>query len=50
MLLGYDLDPGHETRTLAGYLAARDELAAAGRSPVTDEMDAARRSSPTSPS
>ena len=24
---------GHETRTLAGYLAARDELAAAGRSP-----------------
>ena len=26
MLLGYDLDPGHETRTLAGYLAARDEL------------------------
>ncbi len=39
MLLGYDLDPGHETRTLAGYLAARDELAAAGRSPVTDEME-----------
>ena len=39
MLLGYDLDPGHETRTLAGYLAARDELAAAGRSPVVDEMD-----------
>jgi len=39
MLLGYDLDPGHETRTLAGYLQARDELAAAGRSPVTDEMD-----------
>ncbi len=39
MLLGYDLDPGHETRTLAGYLAARDELAASGRSPVTDEMD-----------
>ena len=39
MLLGYDLDPGHETRTLAGYLAARDELAAAGASPVTDEMD-----------
>ena len=39
MLLGYDLDPGHETRTLAGYLAARDELAATGRSPVADEMD-----------
>ena len=38
MLLGYDLDPGHEKRTLAGYLAARDELATAGRSPVTDEM------------
>ena len=39
MLLGYDLDPGHETRTLVGYLAARDELAASGPSPVTDEMD-----------
>ncbi len=39
MLLGYDLDPGHETRTLAGYLTARDELAASGRSPVADEMD-----------
>ena len=39
MLLGYDLDPGHEKRTLAGYLAARDELAATGRSPITDEMD-----------
>ncbi|MFL6177403.1 MAG: carboxyl transferase domain-containing protein [Ornithinibacter sp.] len=39
MLLGYDLDPGHERRTLAGYLAARDELAASGRSPVADEMD-----------
>ena len=36
MLLGYDLDPGHETRTLAGYLTARDELAQPGarRSPT----------------
>ena len=38
MLLGYDLDPGHETRTLPGYLWSRDELAASGRSPVVDEM------------
>ena len=38
MLLGFDLDPGHESRTLAGYLAARDELAAAGQWPVDDEM------------
>jgi acetyl/propionyl-CoA carboxylase alpha subunit/acetyl-CoA carboxylase carboxyltransferase component len=38
MLLGYDLDPGHEERTLAGYLTARDELAASGRSLVVDEM------------
>ncbi|HET6968410.1 MAG TPA: biotin carboxylase N-terminal domain-containing protein, partial [Ornithinibacter sp.] len=39
MLLGYDLDPGHESRTLAAYLAARDELAASGRSPVCDEVE-----------
>ncbi|MFQ6173063.1 carboxyl transferase domain-containing protein [Oryzobacter sp. R7] len=38
MLLGYDLDPTHESRTVARYLAARDELAAAGSSPVADEM------------
>ena len=31
MLLGYDLDPGHETRTLAGYLAAARR---AGRAPA----------------
>ncbi|HSO64076.1 MAG TPA: biotin/lipoyl-containing protein, partial [Ornithinibacter sp.] len=39
MLLGYDLDPGHESRTLATYLAARDELASAGHSPVCDEIE-----------
>lgn len=38
MLLGFDLDPTHESRTVARYLAARDELAAGGRSPVGDEM------------
>ncbi|GAA4407366.1 biotin carboxylase N-terminal domain-containing protein [Fodinibacter luteus] len=38
MLLGYDLDPGHEQRTLAGYLEARDALAREGRSPVCDEV------------
>jgi acetyl/propionyl-CoA carboxylase alpha subunit/acetyl-CoA carboxylase carboxyltransferase component len=39
MLLGYDLDPGHESRTLAAYLAARDELAEADTSPICDEME-----------
>ncbi len=38
MLLGFDLDPGHESRTVTAYLAARDELAAGGASPVADEM------------
>ncbi len=39
MLLGYDLDPAHESHMLADYLAARDELAASGRSPVCAEME-----------
>ncbi len=38
MLLGYDVDPTDEGRTLAGYLSARDELAAAGEPPLEDEM------------
>jgi acetyl/propionyl-CoA carboxylase alpha subunit/acetyl-CoA carboxylase carboxyltransferase component len=38
MILGYDLDPDHESRTLAGYLAARDELEAGGESPVAAEI------------
>ncbi len=38
MLLGFDLDPTHESRTVARYLAARDELAASDHSPVADEM------------
>ncbi len=38
MLLGYDLPPDHEQRTLVGYLAARDELAGLGASPVCDEI------------
>ncbi len=37
-LLGYDLDPDHERRTLSRYLAARDELAALGASLVCDEI------------
>ena len=39
MLLGYDLDPRDETGALTDYLAARDELAAAGRPPLEDELD-----------
>ena len=39
MLLGYDLDPAHESHMLADYLAARDELASSGRSPICAEME-----------
>ena len=39
MLLGYDIDPRDEGRTLAGYLAARDELAAQGDSPIAREIE-----------
>ena len=38
MLLGYDLAPDHEERTLARYLAARDGLADLGASLVCDEI------------
>jgi acetyl/propionyl-CoA carboxylase alpha subunit/acetyl-CoA carboxylase carboxyltransferase component len=38
MLLGYDLAPDHEQRTLARYLDARDELADLGASLVCDEI------------
>ncbi|QIM20003.1 ATP-grasp domain-containing protein [Phycicoccus sp. HDW14] len=38
MLLGYDLDPAHESRALEGYLAARDELAGSGAPVVADEL------------
>ncbi len=38
MLLGYDVDPSDEGRTLTGYLAARDELAAAGAAPLVTEL------------
>ncbi|MGL5859757.1 MAG: biotin/lipoyl-containing protein, partial [Phycicoccus sp.] len=39
MLLGYDLDPGHEERTLAAYLGARDALAARGQPSVAAETE-----------
>ncbi len=38
MLLGYDLDPGDEGRTLAAYLAARETLADEGAIPVDREV------------
>ncbi|HOT56640.1 MAG TPA: carboxyl transferase domain-containing protein [Ornithinibacter sp.] len=38
MLLGYDLDPSQEQRTLTGYLEARDEIEASGASPINDEV------------
>ena len=42
ILLGYDVDPADEGRALASYLAARDELATAGRLPLRDELDLLR--------
>ncbi len=39
MLLGYDIVPSDESRTLAAYLAARDELATEGRPPVDREVE-----------
>ncbi|WP_192756715.1 carboxyl transferase domain-containing protein [Actinopolymorpha pittospori] len=39
MLLGFDIDPRGEGEILAGYLAARAELAAAGQAPVTAEIE-----------
>jgi acetyl/propionyl-CoA carboxylase alpha subunit/acetyl-CoA carboxylase carboxyltransferase component len=42
MLLGYDLDPHDEGAALSGYLAARDDLIAAGADVVTSELDLVR--------
>ena len=42
MLLGYDVDPRDEGRTLASYLTARDELASSGQPPVCQEIDLLR--------
>ncbi|HEX2174436.1 MAG TPA: carboxyl transferase domain-containing protein [Nocardioidaceae bacterium] len=39
MLLGYDIDPRDEGHTLADYMRARDELAAARRLPLDAEID-----------
>ena len=39
MLLGFDIDPRDEGEMLAGYLAARTELAAAGEAPVPAEIE-----------
>ena len=38
MLLGYDLDPGDEGRTLAAYLTARQSLSAEGEVPIANEV------------
>ena len=42
LLLGFDLDPRDEGRTVAGYLAARAELVADGLRPVGAETDVLR--------
>jgi acetyl/propionyl-CoA carboxylase alpha subunit/acetyl-CoA carboxylase carboxyltransferase component len=39
MLLGFDLDPRDEGRTLTEYLRAREELAASGQLPLAAEID-----------
>jgi acetyl/propionyl-CoA carboxylase alpha subunit/acetyl-CoA carboxylase carboxyltransferase component len=39
LLLGYDLDPHDEHRTLKQYLAARTELAEAGQRPLAGEIE-----------
>jgi acetyl-CoA carboxylase carboxyltransferase component/biotin carboxyl carrier protein len=38
MLLGYDLDPGDEGRTLAAYLTARQSLSAESEVPIANEV------------
>ncbi|HEU5333840.1 MAG TPA: carboxyl transferase domain-containing protein [Actinocrinis sp.] len=38
LLLGFDVDPHDEHRVLAGYLAARAELASAGQRPLAEEI------------
>jgi len=42
MLLGFDLDPRDEGRTLTEYLRAREELAETGRLPLDAETDLLR--------
>jgi acetyl/propionyl-CoA carboxylase alpha subunit/acetyl-CoA carboxylase carboxyltransferase component len=39
LLLGFDVDPHDERRVLAGYLAARQELASAGQLPLAGEVE-----------
>jgi acetyl/propionyl-CoA carboxylase alpha subunit/acetyl-CoA carboxylase carboxyltransferase component len=39
LLLGFDVDPNDELRVLADYLAAREELADAGRRPLAGEVE-----------
>ncbi len=39
LLLGFDVDPHDERRVLAGYLAARQELAGAGQLPLAGEVE-----------
>jgi len=39
IVLGFDIDPSSEGTVLADYLAARDELAAAGAAPVDREVE-----------
>ncbi|HEY4463807.1 MAG TPA: biotin carboxylase N-terminal domain-containing protein, partial [Streptosporangiaceae bacterium] len=39
VLLGFDVDPDDERRVLAGYLAARRELAGAGQRPLAGELE-----------
>ena len=42
MLMGYDIDPRDEGRTLADYLVARRQVAREGRAPVAEELDLMR--------
>ena len=39
LLLGFDVDPHDESRVLADYLAARAELAEAGKRPLAEEIE-----------
>ncbi|MEC3976035.1 ATP-binding protein [Amycolatopsis sp. H20-H5] len=39
LLLGFDVDPHDEGRTLSSYLAAREELAEEGRRPLAGEIE-----------
>ncbi len=42
LLLGYDVDPSDEGRTLADYLDARAELLASGHRPLAEEVELLR--------